>query len=82
MAPVSRIMVRLAQLRFNAGSFTMGMPQTSILGCGTWGGNSVSENVYLKHCMNTTWVSRPIPEDRPSDQELFGDFYDPALEAA
>jgi hypothetical protein len=30
--------------------------------------------------MNTTWVSVPIKEDRPSDQELFGAFYDPALE--
>jgi len=26
--------------------------------------------------MNVTWVSRPIPEDRPSDQELLGEFYD------
>jgi sulfoacetaldehyde dehydrogenase len=25
--------------------------------------------------MNVTWVSRPIPEDRPSDEELFGEFY-------
>jgi sulfoacetaldehyde dehydrogenase len=30
--------------------------------------------------MNTTWVSTPIPEDKPSDQELFGEFYDPELE--
>lgn len=22
-----------------------------------------------------TWVSRPIQEDRPSDQKLFGEFY-------
>ena len=29
----------------------------------------------LKHYMNVTWVSRPIAEDRPSDQELFGEFY-------
>lgn len=80
-APVSRIMVRQSQSRANAGSFTNGMPMTSSLGCGTWGGNSVSENICLKHYMNTTWVARPIPEDRPSDQELFGEFYDPALEA-
>jgi sulfoacetaldehyde dehydrogenase len=26
--------------------------------------------------MNVTWVSRPIAEDRPSEQELFGEFYD------
>ena len=25
--------------------------------------------------MNTTWVSRTIPEDRPSEQELLGDFF-------
>jgi sulfoacetaldehyde dehydrogenase len=29
--------------------------------------------------MNVTWVSRPIPEDRPSEQELFGEFYDSDL---
>lgn len=80
MAPVSRIMVRQPQSKANAGSFTNGMPMTSSMGCGTFGGNIVSENISLKHYMNTTWVSRPIPGDRPSDQELFGEFYDPEIE--
>jgi sulfoacetaldehyde dehydrogenase len=80
-APVSRIMVRQPQSKANAGAFNNGMPMTSSLGCGTWGGNVVSENVHLKHYMNTTWVSVPIAEDRPADAELFGEFYDPALEA-
>jgi sulfoacetaldehyde dehydrogenase len=80
-APVSRIMVRQPQSKANAGAFNNGMPMTSSLGCGTWGGNVVSENVHLKHYMNTTWVSLPIKEDRPSDEQLFGDFYDPAFEA-
>jgi sulfoacetaldehyde dehydrogenase len=75
MAPVSRIMVRQPQSKANAGSFTNGMPMTSSLGCGTWGGNSTSENIHLKHYMNVTWVSRPIPEDRPTEGELFGEFY-------
>lgn len=79
-APVSRIMVRQPQSKANAGAFNNGMPMTSSLGCGTWGGNIISENVHLKHYMNTTWVSKPIPEDRPSDAELFGDFYDPECE--
>lgn len=74
-APVSRIMVRQPNNKGNAGSATNGMPPTSSMGCGTWGGNIVSENVSLKHYMNTTWVARPIPEDMPSLQELFGDFY-------
>lgn len=79
-AHVGRIMVRQPQSRSNAGAFTNGMPMTSSLGCGTWGGNATSENVYLRHYMNTTWVSVPIPEDRPSDEELFGEFYDPKME--
>jgi sulfoacetaldehyde dehydrogenase len=80
-APVSRIMVRQPQSKANAGAFNNGMPMTSSLGCGTWGGNIVSENVHLKHYLNTTWVSVPIKEDRPPDEVLFGEFYDPALEA-
>lgn len=79
-APVSRIMVRQPQSKANAGAFNNGMPMTSSMGCGTWGGNVISENVNLKHYMNVTWVSKPIPEDRPSDTELFGDFYDPEME--
>ena len=75
MAPVSRIMVRQIQSRANAGTFTNGMPMTSSMGCGVWGGNITNENVSLKHYMNVTWVSRPIPEDRPSDEELFGEFF-------
>lgn len=75
MAPVSRIMVRQPNVSGNAGSFTNGMPMTASLGCGTWGGNIISENVTTRHYMNTTWVSRTIPEDRPSEQEVFGRFY-------
>jgi sulfoacetaldehyde dehydrogenase len=75
MAPVSRMMVRQPNVSGNAGSFTNGMPMTASLGCGTWGGNITSENISVKHYMNTTWVSRPIPEDRPTEQELLGEFY-------
>ena len=75
VAPVSRMMVRQPQSKANAGAFNNGMPMTSSLGCGFWGGNITNENISLKHYMNVTWVSRPIAEDRPSDQELFGEFY-------
>ena len=75
IAPVSRIMVRQVQSSSNAGTFTNGMPMTSSMGCGIWGGNITNENISLKHYMNVTWVSRPIAEDRPSEQELFGEFY-------
>jgi sulfoacetaldehyde dehydrogenase len=76
MAPVSRMMVRQPQSKANAGAFNNGMPMTSSMGCGIWGGNITNENVSLKHYMQVTWVSRPIAEDRPKESELFGEFYD------
>ncbi len=81
VAPVSRIMVRQIQSRSNAGNFTNGMPQTSSMGCGIWGGNITNENVSLKHYMNVTWVSRPIAEDKPSEAELFGEFFNTPVPA-
>jgi sulfoacetaldehyde dehydrogenase len=78
VAPVSRMMVRQPQSKANAGAFNNGMPMTSSLGCGIWGGNITNENISLKHYMNVTWVSRPIAEDRPSDEDIFGEFYNSA----
>ncbi|WP_303064177.1 aldehyde dehydrogenase family protein [Acidaminococcus massiliensis] len=79
-APVSRMMVRQPQNKANAGANTNGMPATSSMGCGTWGGNIVSENICLKHYMNTTWLSRPINMDMPSMECLFGEFYKPEMD--
>jgi sulfoacetaldehyde dehydrogenase len=81
LAPVSRMMVRQPQSKANAGSYTNGMPMTSSLGCGVWGGNITNENVSLKHFMNYTWVSRPIAEDKPLEEDLFGEFYNTSLES-
>ncbi len=75
-APVTRIMVRQPQSKANAGALNNGMPMTSSLGCGTWGGNIVSDNVSLKYYYNSTWVALPIAEDKPSEEELFGEFFD------
>jgi sulfoacetaldehyde dehydrogenase len=75
VAPVSRMMVRQPQSKANAGAFNNGMPMTSSMGCGIWGGNITNENISMKHYMQVTWVSRPIPEDKPSEAELFGEFY-------
>ena len=40
----------------------------------------VAENICLKHYMNTTWVARPLPEDMPSNEELFGEFNKPDMD--
>jgi sulfoacetaldehyde dehydrogenase len=71
-ARVSRIMIRQPQCLANSGAWTNGMPMSMTLGCGSWGGNSVSENVTWKHLLNYTWVSYEIPSTQPTDKELFG----------
>jgi len=68
-------MVRQPQSQANAGAFNSGMPMSSSMGCGVWGGNITNENISLKHYVQVTWVCRPIPEDRSSEAELFGDSY-------
>ena len=69
---VSRVMVRQPQALANSGSWTNGMPMTLTLGCGSWGRNSASSNVTWEHLLNYTWVSYPIPNTQPPDEELFG----------
>lgn len=71
----SRIMVRQAQAPANGGNFFNGMPSTVTLGCGTWGGNVTTENIYWKHFINVTWVSEPIEPTRPTDDEVWGTFW-------
>lgn len=71
----SRIMVRQAQAPANGGNFFNGMPSTVTLGCGTWGGNVTTENIHWKHFINVTWVSEPIPPKRPTDDEIWGEFW-------
>jgi len=70
----SRVAVRMPVGKSNAGNWNNGMPFTINLGCGTWGGNIISENITWKHYINTTWVAREIPNYYvPTDEELFGD---------
>lgn len=68
---VSRIMIRQPQCYGNTGNWDNGMPFTMTLGCGSWGGNIVSENITWRHLINVTWISMPIEPVIPSDEELF-----------
>ncbi len=70
-AKVSRMMVRQAQSVGNSGDWENGMPFTMSLGCGTWGGNSTTENITVKHFLNVTWVSYPIPAEIPDPEVIF-----------
>ena len=72
---VVRVLVNQAHAIGNGGSFTNGLPFTLTMGCGTWAGNSISENLNYRHFINLTHLSTTIPEDRPSEEALFGDHW-------
>ena len=72
---VARVMVDQTQCFANSGNYDNGMPFSMTLGCGTWGGNITTENITWKHFLNITWVSRPIAEAAPDENELFGDHW-------
>jgi len=68
----SRVIVRQPHGASNSGAWHNGLANTFSLGCGTWGGNIVSENVTQKHYFNTTRIAEPIDRQPKSDEEIFG----------
>ncbi|MFN2339775.1 MAG: aldehyde dehydrogenase family protein [Halanaerobium sp.] len=69
---VSRVIVNAACSLTVGGSFTNGLEPTTTLGCGTWGNNSISENFYFKHLLNTTKIAYLLEDvEVPSDEEFW-----------
>ncbi|MGH6884904.1 MAG: acylating sulfoacetaldehyde dehydrogenase [Geminicoccales bacterium] len=73
--PVARVIVNQAHCIATGGSFDNGLPFSLSMGCGTWGGNSFSDNMHWRHFLNTTRISRVIPEKVPSEEEIFGAYH-------
>ena len=72
----ARVLVNMAHTFGNGGGFDSGLNFTLSMGCGTWQGNSISENLNYRHFLNITHLAVPIPEDRPSEDALFGAYWD------
>jgi sulfoacetaldehyde dehydrogenase len=70
--PVARVIVNQAHCIATGGSFDNGLPFSLSMGCGTWGGNSFSDNMHWRHFLNITRIARPIPEKVPGEDEIFG----------
>ena len=73
--PVARVIVNQAHAIATGGSFDNGLPFSLSMGCGTWGGNSFSDNMHWRHFLNITRIARVIPERVPSDEEIFGGYF-------
>jgi succinate-semialdehyde dehydrogenase len=71
--PVSRLVVNQACALTAGGSLTNGFAPTTTLGCGSWGGNSISENLDYKHLMNVSRIGKVITTRKvPTDAEIWG----------
>ncbi|MFN3208609.1 MAG: acylating sulfoacetaldehyde dehydrogenase [Roseovarius sp.] len=73
--PTSRVIVNQPHTFATGGSFTNGLPFSLSMGCGSWGGNAVDENVHWKHYMQSTRIVREIPANEPSLDEIFADYW-------
>jgi len=73
--PVVRVLVNMAHTFGNGGGFDSGLNFTLSMGCGTWQGNSISENLSWKHFVNITHLCTQIPEDKPTEEALFGAYW-------
>jgi sulfoacetaldehyde dehydrogenase len=74
--PVCRVIVNQAHCFATGGSFDNALPFSLSMGCGTWGRNSISDNLNYRHFLNITRVARPMstPREEPSEQDLFGTY--------
>ncbi|HDM77531.1 MAG TPA: aldehyde dehydrogenase family protein [Deltaproteobacteria bacterium] len=73
-ANVGRVECNMPHCLVNTGSWYNGQPWTESLGCGTWAGNMTSDNINWRHFLNYTWLSVPVEEYIPTDEEIFGDY--------
>jgi len=70
--PISRLVVNQPSSTTAGGSLTNGFAPTTTLGCGSWGGNSISENLDYKHLMNVSRIGKVIiDKEVPSDDEIW-----------
>lgn len=71
--PVSRFLVNQICSTNNGGSFFNSLSATTTLGCGSWGNNSISENLSWRHLFNVSRIAAVRPGSAmPSDEEIWG----------
>jgi len=71
--PVSRFLIGQVCATSNGGSFFNSLSATTTLGCGSWGNNSISENLSWKHLFNVSRIAYVRPgSTMPTDEEIWG----------
>lgn len=73
--PTCRVIVNQAHTFATGGSFDNGMPFSLSMGCGSWGGNSIDDNLHWRHFMQSTKVIRTIAPREPSLGDIFAEYW-------
>lgn len=69
---VSRFVINQICASSAGGSFFNGLAPTNTLGCGSWGHNSISENLDYKHLINVSRIAYYMADNTvPSDEDLW-----------
>jgi sulfoacetaldehyde dehydrogenase len=76
--PTCRVIVNQAHCFATGGAFNNGMPFSLSMGCGSWGGNSIDDNLHWRHFMQTAKIVREIPSAEPAVEEIFTAYWDEA----
>ncbi len=72
---VCRVIVNQIHCYATGGSFDNGLPFSLSMGCGSWGKNSISDNLNYRHYLNTTRIAYRIEADEPSEQDIFATYW-------
>ena len=71
---VSRVIINQTASTSVGGSFFNGFAPSTTLGCGTWGNNSLSENLDYKHLLNISRIGLLNTDAvQPSDEEIWAE---------
>ena len=76
--PTCRVVVNQAHCFATGGAFNNGMPFSLSMGCGTWGGNAIDDNLHWRHFLQSTRIIREIPPREPALEDIFADYWDVA----
>lgn len=72
--PVSRVLINGIGSSGVGGAYTNGFAPTATLGCGSWGNNSISENLDYHHLINISRIGYTDPSKKtPTPEEIWGD---------
>ncbi len=74
-ARACRIIVNQAHCFATGGFFNNGLPFSLSMGCGSWGKNSIDDNLNWTHFVNRVRIVRVIPSNKPELDEIFSDYW-------